>query len=91
MPAAGLNAPKKKTTCSCPRSRTVIDRVGAGTTCSISEDAVDDLGLTENRIVVLWSDHGYHLGEHYGQLGRDGLWNGCGETVVFFPKENRIS
>ncbi|QDV69214.1 Arylsulfatase [Rosistilla carotiformis] len=31
-------------------------------------DAVEELGLAEETIVVFWSDHGYHLGEH------DGVW-----------------
>ncbi|NNJ25885.1 sulfatase [Alienimonas chondri] len=30
--------------------------------------ALEQHGLAENTIVVLWSDHGYHLGEH------DGVW-----------------
>ena len=31
-------------------------------------DTLEETGLAENTIVVLWGDHGYHLGDH-------GLWN----------------
>ncbi len=42
--------------------------------------SLDELGLRENTIVVLWGDHGWQLGEH-------GMWNkhSCFETSMHAP------
>lgn len=42
-------------------------------------DELDVLGLTSNTIVVLWADHGYHLGEH-------DLWS----KTTNFELDNRV-
>jgi choline-sulfatase len=36
-------------------------------------DALDDTGRTHETVVVLWSDHGWHLGEK-GITGKNSLW-----------------
>ncbi len=42
--------------------------------------AIDDQGLADNTIIVLWGDHGWQLGEH-------GMWNkhSCFETSMHTP------
>jgi len=43
-------------------------------------DSVDQLGLSNNTIIILWGDHGWQLGEH-------GMWNkhSCFETSMHAP------
>lgn len=46
-------------------------------------DALDAAGLAENTIVVLWGDHGWHLGEK-GITGKNTLWDdGTRVPLVF--------
>lgn len=44
---------------------------------------LDELGLSENTIVVLWSDHGYHLGEKEIS-GKNTLWERSTHVPLIF-------
>lgn len=45
--------------------------------------ALDNSGLTDNTIVVLWSDHGYHLGEKQ-ITGKNSLWDRSARVPLIF-------
>ncbi|QDS92407.1 Choline-sulfatase [Roseimaritima multifibrata] len=46
-------------------------------------DALEESGQAENTIVVLWSDHGYHLGEK-GISGKNSLWDRSTRVPLIF-------
>lgn len=46
-------------------------------------DALEEQGLSGNTIVVLWSDHGYHLGEK-GITGKVSLWERSTRIPLIF-------
>ncbi len=45
--------------------------------------ALDDAGLAENTIVVVWGDHGWHLGEK-GITGKNTLWDDGTRVPLIF-------
>jgi choline-sulfatase len=45
--------------------------------------ALDEAGVAENTIVVLWSDHGWHLGEK-GITGKNTLWDRSTKVPLIF-------
>jgi choline-sulfatase len=46
-------------------------------------DALDETGLADNTIIVLWSDHGWHLGEK-GITGKNTLWDRSTRVPLIF-------
>jgi arylsulfatase A-like enzyme len=46
-------------------------------------DALDDSGMAENTVVVVWSDHGYHLGEK-AITGKNTLWERSTRVPLIF-------
>jgi choline-sulfatase len=45
--------------------------------------ALDEAGIADNTIVVLWGDHGYHLGEK-GITGKNTLWDRSTKVPLIF-------
>lgn len=46
-------------------------------------DALDGSGIAENTLIVLWSDHGWHLGEK-GITGKNSLWERSTRVPLIF-------
>jgi len=46
-------------------------------------EAVDEAGVADNTVVVLWSDHGWHLGEK-GISGKCSLWSESTRVPLVF-------
>ena len=50
-------------------------------------DALEESGHADNTIIVLWSDHGYRLGEK-GTFAKHGLWTSATKAPLLFVAPN---
>jgi uncharacterized sulfatase len=52
-------------------------------------NALGEMGIADNTIVVFWSDHGYHLGEHNGVWQKRTLFEqGARAPLIIRPQKN---
>lgn len=55
-------------------------------------NALDKIGIADNTIVVFWSDHGYHLGDHNGVWQKRTLFEqGARAPLIIRPQKNSNS
>ncbi|QDT07572.1 Choline-sulfatase [Rubripirellula lacrimiformis] len=54
-------------------------------------DSLEQLGLADQTIVVFWSDHGYHLGEHGGTWQKRTLFEQCAQAPLIMRSPGQKS